>query len=60
MLDNCEHLIAACARFVDELLTALPAVVVMATSREPLGVPGETVWRVPSLELPAVTGPHDG
>jgi predicted ATPase/class 3 adenylate cyclase/DNA-binding CsgD family transcriptional regulator len=58
VLDNCEHLIGSCARFADELLTALPAVIVMATSREPLGVPGETVWRVPSLELPAVTRSH--
>ena len=58
VLDNCEHLIGACAGFADELLTALPAVVVIATSREPLGVPGETVWRVPSLELPAAAGPH--
>lgn len=53
VLDNCEHLISAAALFVDELLGALPAVSVLATSREPLGVDGETVWRVPSLDLPA-------
>ena len=52
VLDNCEHLIAAAALFVDELLTALPSVACLATSREPLGVHGETVWRVPSLDLP--------
>ncbi len=56
VLDNCEHLIAAVAVFVDELLTSLPSVVVLATSREPLGVDGETVWRVPSLELPIRPG----
>ena len=55
VLDNCEHLIGACAAFVDELLTALPQSVVVATSREPLSVPGELVWRVPSLELPDPT-----
>jgi predicted ATPase/class 3 adenylate cyclase len=49
VLDNCEHLVAACASFVSELLLANPAVAVLATSREPLGVPGEIVWRVPSL-----------
>ena len=51
VLDNCEHVIAASATFVDEVLSGLPAVVVLATSREPLSVPGETVWRVPSLGL---------
>ena len=53
VLDNCEHLISAAALFVDELLGVLPAVSVLATSREPLGVDGEMVWRVPSLDLPA-------
>ncbi len=52
VLDNCEHVIAASASFVEELLTALPSVAVLATSREPLSVPGETVWRVPSLGVP--------
>ena len=52
VLDNCEHVIAASASFVDELLSTLPAVMVLATSREPLSVPGETVWRVPSLAVP--------
>ena len=52
VLDNCEHVIAATATFVDELLAALPSVTVLTTSREPLSVPGETVWRVPSLDVP--------
>jgi predicted ATPase/DNA-binding CsgD family transcriptional regulator len=53
VLDNCEHLIAGCATFVAELLEANVAVSVLATSREPLGVPGEITWRVPSLACPA-------
>jgi hypothetical protein len=52
VLDNCEHVIAASASFVDEVLSTLPAVIVLATSREPLSVPGEIVWRVPSLGVP--------
>jgi predicted ATPase/class 3 adenylate cyclase/DNA-binding CsgD family transcriptional regulator len=52
VLDNCEHVIAAAAAFVNEVLSTLPAARVLATSREPLSVPGETVWRVPSLTLP--------
>ena len=48
-LDNCEHLVEACAELVRTVLGACPGVTVLATSREPLGVPGETVWRVPSL-----------
>ncbi len=52
ILDNCEHLIAACARLTDSLLRACPKVKVLATSREPLGIAGETVWSVPSLSLP--------
>jgi predicted ATPase len=52
VLDNCEHLIAVCAAFVADLLSVGAAVSVLATSREPLGVPGEVVWRVPSLRCP--------
>jgi len=59
VLDNCEHVIAASAVFVDEILTQLPAVTVLATSREPLSVPGETVWRVPSLAVPDAATPHN-
>ncbi len=52
VLDNCEHLVAACAPMVEVLLRACPSLRIMATSREPLGVAGETTWRVPSLPLP--------
>ncbi|MGE5745716.1 MAG: ATP-binding protein, partial [Solirubrobacterales bacterium] len=54
VLDNCEHLIAAAARFTDALLRSCPRLRVLATSREPLRVGGEVVWRVPSLSLPQV------
>jgi predicted ATPase/DNA-binding SARP family transcriptional activator len=51
VLDNCEHLIDACAELVAELLRRCPSLRVLATSREPLDVDGEATWRVPSLEL---------
>ena len=51
VLDNCEHLLDACAALVVALLGGCPAVTVVATSREPIGVPGEVSWRVPSLSL---------
>lgn len=53
VLDNCEHLVGACAHLAEELLRACPDLRVLATSREPLGVPGEVAWLVPSLDLPA-------
>ncbi len=52
VLDNCEHLITACARVADALLRAAGSACVLATSREALGITGETVWRVPSLAVP--------
>lgn len=52
LLDNCEHLLNACAGLVARLLRECPHVQVLITSREPLGLPGESVWRVPSLALP--------
>jgi non-specific serine/threonine protein kinase len=52
VLDNCEHLIAGCAQLAETLLHAGASVRVLATSREALGIAGETVWRVPSLSLP--------
>jgi predicted ATPase/class 3 adenylate cyclase len=52
VLDNCEHLIGACAKTADTILRRCPRVHIMATSREPLGVGGETIYRVPSLSLP--------
>ncbi len=54
ILDNCEHLVTSVADVVEELAERCPTVTVLATSREPLGVPGERVVRVPSL------GPVDG
>ena len=52
VLDNCEHVAHASALLVAELLDADPLLRVLATSREPLGVSGERVWRVPSLAIP--------
>ena len=51
VLDNCEHLLDACAALVVGLQGGCPAVTVVATSREPIGVAGEVSWRVPSLSL---------
>jgi predicted ATPase/DNA-binding CsgD family transcriptional regulator/tetratricopeptide (TPR) repeat protein len=53
ILDTCEHLVDACASLVQQLLAGCRWVRVIATSREPLRVRGEQVWRVPPLELPA-------
>jgi non-specific serine/threonine protein kinase len=52
VLDNCEHLLDACAALVEALLRAGPGVRVLATSRPPLGVGGETLYPVPPLRLP--------
>jgi predicted ATPase/class 3 adenylate cyclase/DNA-binding CsgD family transcriptional regulator len=52
LLDNCEHVLEPCGRLVDALLRGCPDVTLIAASREPLGVGGETTWRVPSLSLP--------
>ena len=57
LIDNCEHVISAVAELVDDLLAACPALVIVATSREALGVAGEAVFQVPSLAVPAVMGP---
>ncbi len=53
VVDNCEHLIDACAELAGSLLRACPNLRILATSREPLRVSGEVTWRVPSLALPA-------
>jgi predicted ATPase len=52
LLDNCEQVIDAAAKFCDQLGRHCPKVRVLATSREPLGIDGERVYRVPSLALP--------
>ncbi len=57
VLDTCEHLIEACAVLVERLLHEAPALRVVTTSREALAVPGEIVYRVPSLSLPDATIP---
>jgi len=57
LLDNCEHVLEPCGRLVEALLRGCPEVTVVATSREPLGVGGETTWRVPSLSLPPERAP---
>jgi len=52
VLDNCEHLIEEAARVADKMLRSCPNLSLLATSREPLGVAGETAWPVPPLPLP--------
>jgi predicted ATPase/class 3 adenylate cyclase len=52
VMDSCEHLVAACAALANTLLRAAPRLHILATSREVLGISGETTWRVPSLSLP--------
>ncbi len=52
VLDNCEHLVGACAEFVNTLLLTCPEVRVLATSRQSLRVAGEGVWPIPALPLP--------
>jgi predicted ATPase len=52
VLDNCEHLLEPSAVLAEDLLRACPGLVILATSREPVGADGETTWRVPSLPQP--------
>jgi predicted ATPase/class 3 adenylate cyclase/DNA-binding CsgD family transcriptional regulator len=52
VLDNCEHLLASCAELANALLLGCPSLTILATSREPLAVPSENAWRVPSMSLP--------
>jgi predicted ATPase len=54
LLDNCEHLLDACAVLAETILHSCPGVRVLATSREPLGVNGESVVAVPTMSLPDV------
>lgn len=59
VLDNCEHVIDACAQITDTLLRAAPNLCVLTTSRESLGIGGETIFRVPPLSLPDPERPTD-
>jgi predicted ATPase/DNA-binding CsgD family transcriptional regulator len=59
-LDNCEHLIDACARVCQRLLASSPGLQVITTSREPLRVAAETVWQVPPLSMPPSAPGHAG
>ncbi|MEU1427864.1 LuxR C-terminal-related transcriptional regulator [Nocardia sp. NPDC005746] len=59
ILDNCEHLIEACAALVGRIIATTPDVRVLATSREVLGIPGEQVMPVPPLTVPDTLG-EDG
>jgi len=52
VLDNCEHVIAACAHLTEHLLKSCPSLTIVATSREQLGIPGEVVFLVPPLPQP--------
>ncbi len=56
VLDNCEHLVVACVQLIEALLRACSGLQVLATSREPLRLTGETARRVPSLSLPNPNG----
>jgi predicted ATPase/DNA-binding XRE family transcriptional regulator len=57
ILDNCEHLLGACAQLAQTLLQASPSFRILTTSREVLGLSGEAIYAVPSLSLPP-QNPH--
>jgi predicted ATPase/DNA-binding CsgD family transcriptional regulator len=59
LLDGCEHMRAACAAFAREVLAREPRTCIVATSRAPLGVPGEQLWPVAPLRTPAPDAPID-
>jgi predicted ATPase/class 3 adenylate cyclase/DNA-binding CsgD family transcriptional regulator len=52
LLDNCEHVLGAAAELADTLIASCPNLGILATSRQPLDLPGEIAWRVPSLQAP--------
>jgi predicted ATPase/DNA-binding SARP family transcriptional activator len=58
ILDNCEHLLDACARLVEQLLQTCSQIQILATSRERLNLTGETVWNVPPLSIPNAQMPE--
>ena len=60
VLDNCEHLIGGCAKTAEAIVRRCPKVHLLATSREPLGIGGETIYRVPSMSLPGPGDPDSG
>jgi predicted ATPase/DNA-binding CsgD family transcriptional regulator/Tfp pilus assembly protein PilF len=59
ILDTCDHLVADCAGLVSQLLATCPELRIIATSRQPLKIRGETTWRVPPLDLPQQAGPGE-
>ena len=59
LLDNCEHLIAACAELVQQLLLQAPELSLLATSREALGITGETVYPLQGMAWPSGIGSHN-
>jgi non-specific serine/threonine protein kinase len=59
VLDNCEHLLPACASLADRLLQSCPELKLVATSREGLGIAGETLHVVPSMNVPSARNGHD-
>ena len=52
ILDNCEHVVSACARLAETLLRSCPRLRILASSREALGIAGETAWPLPALSMP--------
>jgi len=59
VLDNCEHLVAECGELVDQLLDSAPNLRVLATSREGLGIGGESLFALRSLDVPSAAGRED-
>jgi len=60
LLDNCEHLLDACAALATALVARCPGCHLLATSREPLGIPGERLLRLPPLPIPGPGEPPEG
>ncbi len=59
VLDNCEHLIEACAKLANQLLSTCPQLKILASSREALGIVGEVPYKIPSLSLPSKESSRD-
>jgi non-specific serine/threonine protein kinase len=57
VLDNCEHVLDACAALIDLLLRECPYLQILATSREQIGMPGEVIWSLGTLASPATDEP---